>query len=94
MERLLVDAYSHDWQADPYSRGAYSYVTAGNSNAPGILGRAVEGTLFFAGEACDVTGNNGTVHGAIASAHQAVAEMTKRGRAFPVHGSSRSADQR
>ena len=31
----------------------------------------VEKTLFFAGEATDITGHNGTVHGAIASGRRA-----------------------
>ncbi len=78
---LLEIAYFHDWQADPFSRGAYSYVKAGAADAPEILSRPVKDTLFFAGEAADVTGNNGTVHGAIASARRAVAEITKTGRA-------------
>jgi len=77
LESLLVDAHFHNWQADPYSRGAYSYVKAGSADAPEILGRPVKDTLFFAGEASDVTGNNGTVHGAMASARRAVAEITK-----------------
>ena len=81
MERLLEIAYFHDWQADPYSRGAYSYVKVGAADAPEILSRPVKETLFFAGEAADVTGNNGTVHGAIASARRAVAAITKTGRA-------------
>ena len=81
MERLLEIAYFHDWQADPFSRGAYSYVKAGAANAPEMLSRPVKETLFFAGEATDITGNNGTVHGAIASARRAVAEITKTGRA-------------
>jgi monoamine oxidase len=81
MESLLIDAHFHNWQADPYSRGAYSYVRAGNSNAPKFLARTVGQTLFFAGEACDVTGNNGTVHGAIASAKRAVEEIIKTARA-------------
>jgi monoamine oxidase len=84
MDRLLEIAHFHDWQADPYSRGAYSYVKAGSVDAPEILGRPVKGTLFFAGEATDVTGNNGTVHAAIASARRAVAEITKIGRASPA----------
>jgi monoamine oxidase len=75
MERLLDDAHFHNWQSDPYSRGAYSYVKAGSANAPESLGQPVENTLFFAGEASDITGNNGTVHGAIASARLAVAEI-------------------
>ena len=81
MEDLLEIAYFHDWQADPYSRGAYSYVKAGAADAPEILSRSVKDTLFFAGEAADVTGNNGTVHGAIASARRAVADITKASRA-------------
>jgi monoamine oxidase len=75
LDRLLTGAYSHDWNTDPYSRGAYSYVKAGGAGAPQILGSPVKGKLFFAGEACDVTGNNGTVHGAIASARRAVSEI-------------------
>jgi monoamine oxidase len=81
MERLLEIAYFHDWQADPFSRGAYSYVKAGAVNAPEILSRPVKDTLFFAGEAADITGNNGTVHGAIASARRAVVDITRTSRA-------------
>ena len=81
IEGLLESAYFHDWQADPYSRGAYSYVKAGAADAPGILSRPVKDTLFFAGEAADITGNNGTVHGAIASARQAVGEIIKTSKA-------------
>ena len=77
IEGQLRDVHFHDWQADPYSRGAYSYVKAGAANAPEILSRPVEETLFFAGEAVDVSGNNGTVHAAIASARRAVAELAK-----------------
>ena len=75
MERLLKAAHFHDWQADSYSRGAYSYVKAGAVRSPEILGRPLQETLFFAGEATDTLGNNGTVHGAIASARRAVAEI-------------------
>jgi monoamine oxidase len=81
MERLLEIAYFHDWQADPYSRGAYSYVKVGSADAPEVLSRPVGDALFFAGEAADVTGNNGTVHAAIASARRAVVQITKTSRA-------------
>jgi monoamine oxidase len=74
---LLAKAYFHDWQSDPYSRGAYSYVRAGAAHAPEILGRPVINTLYFAGEAADISGNNGTVHAAIASAQRAVREITR-----------------
>ncbi len=74
LEQLLEAAYFHDWQTDPFSRGAYSYVSAGASDAPEVLGRPVENTLFFAGEATD-GGHGGTVHGAIASGYRAAAEI-------------------
>ena len=81
MEGLLEIGYFHDWQADPFSRGAYSYVKAGAADAPEILSRPVKDTLFFAGEAADITGNNGTVHGAIASTRRAVVDITRTSRA-------------
>ena len=80
-ENLLDSAHFHDWQGDPYSRGAYSYVKAGTADAPEILSRPVKDTLFFAGEATDITGNNGTVHGAIASARRAVVDLKRTGKA-------------
>jgi monoamine oxidase len=72
---LLEAAYFHDWQSDPFSRGAYSYGMAGADGAQKALANPVENTLFFAGEATDVTGHNGTVHGAIASGHRAAKEI-------------------
>ncbi len=75
LEQLLEGAHFHDWQADPYSRGAYSYAKVGAAHAPEALSRPVQGTLFFAGEATDVSGNTGTVHGAIASGRRAAAEI-------------------
>jgi monoamine oxidase len=35
----------------------------------------VVGTLFFAGEATDLTGNDGTVHGAIESGMRAAGQV-------------------
>jgi monoamine oxidase len=61
---------SHDWQADPFSRGAYSYVLVGGTRAAGSLARPVADTLFFAGEAL-VPDQQGTVTGAIASGRAA-----------------------
>jgi monoamine oxidase len=71
----LEGAYFHDWQNDPFSRGAYSYGGVGSDGAREALASPVAGTLFFAGEATDVTGNNGTVHGAMASGYRAASEI-------------------
>ena len=75
VEGLLSAAYTHDWQSDPFARGAYSYVRVGGEGAQRALAAPVDGTLFFAGEATDFTGHHGTVHGAMASGYRAAAEI-------------------
>jgi monoamine oxidase len=67
LEGLLRSWHTHDWLADPYAGGAYSYVPAGALDAPGRLNQPVEDTLYFAGEHTDVTGHWGTVHAALQS---------------------------
>src|SRR5882672_9816324 len=67
--------FSHDWQADPFSRGAYSYAAVGGSRAGEELGAPLDATLFFAGEATESDGQNATVHGAIASARRVAQEV-------------------
>jgi len=78
LESLFEKAYLHDWQADPFSRGAYSYGKVGALKAQQVLGQPIDGTLFFAGEATDTTGNNGTVHGAIASGQRAARQILRQ----------------
>jgi monoamine oxidase len=75
LENLVEKVSWHDWEQDPFSRGAYSYVKVGGETAQHHLGTPVEGTLFFAGEATDVNGHNGTVHGALASAARVAGEI-------------------
>ena len=77
VESALTGAWTHDWSADPWSRGAYSYPMVGGSDAVKTLARSVDDTLFFAGEATDAEGRNGTVHGAIASGYRAAAQIEK-----------------
>lgn len=77
LESLLQHAYFHDWQNDPFSRGAYSYAKVGGDGAQEALASPIEDTLFFAGEATDISGHNGTVHGAIASGRRAASEMQR-----------------
>lgn len=71
VETLLESAYFHDWHADPFARGAYSYVPAGALPAREMLAQPAAGTLYFAGEAADLEGHSATVHGAIASGRRA-----------------------
>jgi len=75
IEGLLASAHFHDWQTDPFSRGAYSYAKVGADGAQEALASAVSDTLFFAGEAANLSGHDGTVHGAIESGVRAAGEI-------------------
>lgn len=68
----LQAAYVHDWQADPYAGGAYSYLRVNGGNARQILGAPVGDTLFFAGEAVSAV-YSGTVSGAVETGQRAAA---------------------
>ena len=76
LEELLDASASHDWRADLFARGAYSYIGVGGNGAPRALGRPVDGTLFFAGEATDGA-QIGTVSGALASGRRAAREVLR-----------------
>jgi monoamine oxidase len=77
VQSLLAGAYFHDWDSDPYSCGAYSYIKVGGEGCQRTLGAPLNNTLYFAGEATDTTGFNGTVHGAIASGRRAALQALK-----------------
>jgi monoamine oxidase len=73
----LRGVYHHDWQTDPFARGAYSYLRAGGGDARTSLGAPIEQTLFFAGEATS-SSDPGTVAGALASGYRAAGEVAQR----------------
>jgi monoamine oxidase len=75
LHTALEAAYLHDWQADPFSRGGYSYVVVGGRDARRRLAEPVEGTLFFAGEAADTEGAASTVEGALRTGERAAREL-------------------
>jgi monoamine oxidase len=72
----LQAALVQDWQADPYSRGGYSYVLVGGQGAREQLREPLERTLFFAGEATDAE-EAGTVAGALRSGLRAAREVMR-----------------
>ena len=75
----------HDWAADPLARGAYSYVRVGGMRAQAELARPVAGTLFFAGEATELTGYQATVHGALFAGERAADEvLSSLGASMPT----------
>ena len=69
--KRLRAAYVHDWQSDPFARGAYSYVTVGGREARERLAAPLRSTLFFAGEAAAIGGESATVAGALQSGERA-----------------------
>jgi monoamine oxidase len=71
----LIASASQDWAADPFARGAYSYVRVGGMRAQASLARPVDNTLFFAGEATELAGHQATVHGALFAGQRAADEV-------------------
>jgi monoamine oxidase len=71
----LIACYSHDWQHDALTFGAYSYIAAGALDACSKMTLPAEATLYFAGEHTDTTGHWGTVHAAIRSGQRAAYQI-------------------
>lgn len=75
LRRAVAGHATHNWSRDPFSRGAYSFVAAGQDTACEALREPVAHTLFFAGEAPADGAETGTVHGALASGLRAAEEV-------------------
>lgn len=72
----LLAAHVHDWQRDPYARGAYSYLRVNAGGARRRLAEPLDGMLYFAGEATS-TSDGGTVGGALESGYRAALEVSR-----------------
>ncbi|BAU14685.1 putative flavin-containing amine oxidase [Leptolyngbya sp. NIES-3755] len=70
----LIDALFVDWQSDPYSKMAYSYVPVNGVGLRSQLAQPIDRVLFFAGEATHPT-RAATVHGAFESGIRAAEEI-------------------
>jgi len=89
IEKKAVTCLTHDWNRDPFTLGAYSYVAVGGVEAHRVLAEPVEQTLFFAGEATSGDGLNATMEGALQSGRRAGDEViaeTGGGSANPPSG--------
>ncbi|MGE5177946.1 MAG: flavin monoamine oxidase family protein [Bacteroidota bacterium] len=73
--RAIRRIWWHDWDRDPYARGAYTYVRVGAGDPAPLLSRPEQGTLFFAGEASE--GEGGTVEAALASGRRAARQVLR-----------------
>lgn len=74
LERTLASFHAHDWNRDPFARGAYAWVPRGAEGSKRVLAAPVDETLFFAGEATH-EGSTGTVDGAIETGLRAAREV-------------------
>jgi monoamine oxidase len=72
---LIRGLWWHNWTADPYARGAYSYVKVGASSPGRSLSRSQGSTLFFAGEAAG--DDTGTVEAALKSGRKAARQVLR-----------------
>ncbi|HEY5691034.1 MAG TPA: NAD(P)/FAD-dependent oxidoreductase [Cyclobacteriaceae bacterium] len=67
-----------DWGKDQFIQGGVSYPLASATLADREnLGMAIQDKLFFAGEATDVTGDAGTINGALASAERVAQQLVE-----------------
>lgn len=65
-----------DWTAEPYILGGQSYPLVGGTNEDRVaLAEPIADKIFFAGEATDVTGEFGTISGALKSGERAAEEV-------------------
>jgi monoamine oxidase len=75
VQTQLRAAHVHDWQADPFACGAYSFVTVGAGSARKALARPLQETLYFAGEATN-SDEAATVAGALQSGERAARQVS------------------
>jgi len=73
----LIAFHTYNWDADPYSRGAYSWVAVGGIDASDAICNPIAETLYFAGEHTDTTGHWGTVHAAFRSGLRAAEQILR-----------------
>ena len=74
---MVEGVWTHNWELDPFARGAYSYQRVGGANATDMLARPLKRTLFFAGEATGTGGSTGTVDGAIGTGRRAAKQLMR-----------------
>lgn len=77
LEAVVEHVHFHDYAADPFARGAYSYTRVGGHGSAENLARPLGDTLYFAGEATDAE-YEGSVAGALMSGERAAHQILER----------------
>jgi monoamine oxidase len=81
----LTGCYVHDWLHDPFSRCGYSYTPVNGAPLVKKLAEPVGGSVFFAGEATNQDGDQGTVHGSLTTGVRAADEVLEAMRLPKVY---------
>jgi monoamine oxidase len=81
LRRSVLASHAHDFNHDPLTLGAYSYVRPGGVHSARKLALPLANSLFFCGEALDLA-YPGTVAGALGSGEHAARQIlvARRGR--------------
>lgn len=69
---------THNWTMDPFFLGAYSYILVDGVEKANRFNKAIEETIYFAGEATAPKSDRGTVHGALESGLRAARQILKK----------------
>ncbi len=77
LEDAVEHYHFHDFAADPFARGAYSYTRVGGTGAAEQLARPLGDTIYFAGEATDAD-YEGSVAAALMSGERAAHQVLQR----------------
>lgn len=75
LNKLMLSAHFHNWDSDPYSMGAYTYVGVEGLEKSKRLAKPFGNTLVFAGEATAAGSAMATVHGALQSGERAARQI-------------------
>ncbi len=78
VRRELAAVHHHDWRADPWAGGAYTYLRVGGIEAQARAAQPVAETLFFAGEWADLE-DVGTVRAALRTGTRAARALLASG---------------
>ena len=75
LKKNLYQIFYHSWNQDPFSQGAYSYITPGGIKGPELLAEPVGQKLYFAGEATAQNYQTSTVHSGFESGKRVAKEI-------------------
>ncbi|UOF00927.1 flavin monoamine oxidase family protein [Bdellovibrio reynosensis] len=73
----VLESHNHNWSADPYTLGAYSYTRVQHKKTPHNFSLPFEKRIWVCGEATAKGSAQGTVHGAIEQGKKAALQIIK-----------------